>query len=87
MVVSTMGLPIWLIARRRGNARASLLLASLLVVALAGVTINIENYRGLWMLLALMEAYRRVISMSQAEPSVMLGSAGPVHEVSHAHAT
>lgn len=37
----------------------SVLLAALLVVGLSGVTINIENYRGLWILLALVVAYQR----------------------------
>lgn len=60
LVVVAMAWPTFLAATSYGHAKASLLLAALLVIALAGVTINIENYRGLWMLLALMEAYRRV---------------------------
>ena len=87
MVVTTLGVPILLIARRRGHSQASLLLAALLVVALAGVTINIENYRGLWMLLALMEAYRRVALEPQAESGGAQVMAGRAQEVSHAHAT
>lgn len=74
MVVLTMGVPALLTATQRGHAKASLLVAGLLVIALAGVTINIENYRGLWMLLALMEAYRRVWFDTSAT------------EVRHAHA-
>jgi O-antigen ligase len=38
----------------------SILLTALLVVGLSGVTINIENYRGLWILLALVVAYQRL---------------------------
>ena len=63
------------------------MLAALLVVALAGVTINIENYRGLWMLLALMEAYRRVALEPQAESGEVQVMAGRAQEVSHAHVT
>jgi len=37
-----------------------LLLAVLLVIALNGMTINIENYRGLWILLALVVAYQSI---------------------------
>lgn len=41
------------------NAR-SLLLLSVLAVALCGLTISIESYRGLWMLFALVEAFSRL---------------------------
>jgi len=61
MVALGITIPLMLAANQSGHEKASLLLAALLVVALSGVTINIENYRGLWMLLALMEAYRRVL--------------------------
>jgi hypothetical protein len=70
--VVAVGVPAWLLALQRGHAKASLLVAAMLVVALAGVTINIENYRGLWMLLGLMETYRRVVTTNS--------------EVSHANA-
>jgi len=60
MVALGMTIPLMLAANQHGHEKASLMLAALLVVALSGVTINIENYRGLWMLLALMEVYRRV---------------------------
>lgn len=70
MVVLTMGVPTLSVAKQYGHGKASLLVAGLLVIALAGVTINIENYRGLWMLLALMEAYRRVwVAMPSEEVS------------------
>ncbi len=36
-----------------------LLLGGLLAIALAGVTINIENYRGIWMLMGIVECFRR----------------------------
>jgi O-antigen ligase len=74
MVILTVGLPTLLLAMRRQHSQASLLLAAMLVIALAGVTINIENYRGLWLLLALMECYRRVMG----NPAT--------NEVRHAHA-
>ena len=87
MVVTTVGLPVLLLARHRSHARASLLLAALLVVALSGITINIENYRGLWMLLALMEAYRRVTGVARAETKTLRTVPSQATEVSHAHAT
>ncbi len=37
-----------------------MLLAGLLGLLLAGVTISIENYRGLWIAVGLVEAYRRI---------------------------
>lgn len=46
---------------RNGDLAAAILLGALLVILLAGVTISIENYRGLWVLLAIFEAYRRVV--------------------------
>ncbi len=57
------------LAMQPGSASASLLGAGLMVIALAGVTINIENYRGLWLLLGLMEAYRRVWVSSAEVPN------------------
>jgi O-antigen ligase len=44
----------------RGQVGSGFLIAGCLVLALAGVTINIENYRGLWVLLGILECYRRV---------------------------
>ena len=60
----------WLSGSRREFPTASrILLLSLLVVGLCGVTINIENYRGLWILVAVMEAHRRLYA-GTAEESV-----------------
>ena len=73
--------PMLRLARQRGQAKASLFVAALLVVALSGVTINIENYRGLWMLLGLMEAYRRLVDFA-AFPAARVR----MIEVAHAHA-
>ncbi len=84
MVVVGVGFPALLAANQYGHGKASLLVASLLVVALSGVTINIENYRGLWMLLALMESYRRVwMGPVVAERLLAAGRLG--NGVRHAH--
>ena len=83
-VAVMMALPILLLANQPGQAKASLLLGSLLVVALAGITINIENYRGLWMLLGLMEACRRLWA---AAPERWPVSREAGNEVRHAHAS
>ncbi len=87
MVVLAMGVPTLFVARLRGHAEASLLVAALLVVALSGITINIENYRGLWMLLALMEAYRRVVWMGRGESGRSSMTALSASGVPHAHAS
>ncbi len=50
----------WLEASHEGRIAAGFLLTGLLVVALGGVTINIENYRGAWILLALAWRYRNL---------------------------
>ncbi|MBY0505762.1 MAG: O-antigen ligase family protein [Bryobacteraceae bacterium] len=84
MVVLAMAVPALLVANQQGHGQASLLLAGLVVIALAGVTINIENYRGLWMLLALMEAYRRVC-VGPLLPERILALRRRTSEVRHAH--
>ena len=45
-----------------GRTPRLVLLAALLGVCMGGMTINIENYRGLWVLLGLMTAFPRVYS-------------------------
>jgi len=54
-LVGPVALTVW-----HGNLPAGILLGGLLVILLAGVTISIENYRGLWVLMAVFEAYRRL---------------------------
>jgi O-antigen ligase len=44
----------------RNSRSAMLLLAGAVSIMLAGVTINLENYRGLWVTLGAGEAYRRI---------------------------
>jgi O-antigen ligase len=46
-------------ADRERHIVNGILLAALLVIGLSGLTINIENYRGLWILLAAVAAYER----------------------------
>ena len=84
MVVAGIGFPALLAANQYGHGKASLLVASLLVVALSGVTINIENYRGLWMLLALTESYRRV-GMGPVVAERLLAAGRLGNGVRHAH--
>ncbi|MCX6623630.1 MAG: O-antigen ligase family protein [Acidobacteria bacterium] len=45
---------------------ASFVLMAVLTIALDGVTINIENYRGLWIALAITECFRRLYSQAEA---------------------
>jgi O-antigen ligase len=55
----------------RGSGRWAangILFTALVLVGLAGLTISIENYRGLWILLALVVAYHRVYASTSAEP-------------------
>lgn len=46
--------------RRRFPPHTRIMLCGLLILMLCGLTISIENFRGLWILLGLMEAYRRL---------------------------
>jgi len=46
--------------RRRFPAPTRIMLCGLLILILCGLTISIENFRGLWMLAGLLEAYRRL---------------------------
>lgn len=46
--------------RRPFPAPTRIILCGLLILMLCGLTISIENFRGLWMLLGLLEAYRRL---------------------------
>jgi O-antigen ligase len=51
----------WMATRFREQRNTDgILLTALLVVGLSGVTINIENYRGLWILLAVVVTYSRL---------------------------
>lgn len=45
---------------------ACFLLTAILTIALDGVTINIENYRGLWLALAITECFRRLYGRTEA---------------------
>lgn len=47
-------------AARRFPAPTRTLLAALLITMLCGLTISIENFRGLWILVGFLEAYRRL---------------------------
>jgi O-antigen ligase len=47
---------------------AKLLLCSLLSLSLSGITICIENFRGLWLLMALFESYERIFGAASARP-------------------
>ncbi|MDP8980800.1 MAG: O-antigen ligase family protein [Acidobacteriota bacterium] len=48
-------------SRRRSFPLATrVMLCALLILMLCGITISIENFRGVWILIALMEAYRRL---------------------------
>lgn len=65
----------------RTDFAAAILLGGLLVILLAGVTISIENYRGLWALMATFEAYRRTVL-----GPVLSTDRRREREVPHAHA-
>ena len=65
----------------RNDFDAAILLGALLVILLAGITISIENYRGLWVLMAIFEAYRRTV----LGPALSTDRRG-VREVTHEHA-
>jgi O-antigen ligase len=66
------------------DRRATLtLLTALLGVGLSGITISIENYRGLWILLAIIEAYPRLAGTRRPGALVSL-HAGRAREVRHA---
>jgi O-antigen ligase len=74
---------------RARDLAAAILLGGLMVILLAGVTISIENYRGLWVLLAVFEAYRRIIlgpSLSTERRGAGRESRGAPGEAPHAHA-
>jgi hypothetical protein len=47
-------------ARRPFPAPTRIILCGLMILMLCGLTISIENFRGLWMMLGLLEAYRRL---------------------------
>jgi O-antigen ligase len=47
-------------ARRRFPASTRILLCGLMLLMLCGLTISLENFRGLWMLVGFLEAYRRL---------------------------
>jgi O-antigen ligase len=47
-------------SQRRFPPHTRMMLCGLLVLMLCGLTISIENFRGLWILLGLLEAYRRL---------------------------
>jgi hypothetical protein len=49
-----------LAARRRFPAATRIILCCLLILMMCGLTISLENFRGLWMLIGLLEAYRRL---------------------------
>jgi O-antigen ligase len=59
-IVSGLARDWWLRAFHHRRIADSLLLTGLLVVALGGVTISAENYRGAWILLALVQRYRSI---------------------------
>lgn len=78
--------PALLAVFREGDLAAAILLAGLMVILLAGVTISIENYRGLWVLLALFEGYRRIV-LGPALTTERRGRLdGTGREVTHANA-
>jgi O-antigen ligase len=60
-----------LTASKEYKVATAMLLAGVLAVALAGITINIENYRGIWMLMAVVECFRRLyLTMDSHDRSV-----------------
>ncbi len=70
LVVAVMFAPLRRILRRDGGGLhlpTCTLLAALAVVGVAGVTINTENYRGFWMMLAILEVFRRLYLEQDAE--------------------
>jgi hypothetical protein len=64
LLVGSMVWRVWpgVLGRRGTGARTPslVLLVGLLGVGLGGMTISIENYRGLWILLAVMDCYARL---------------------------
>jgi hypothetical protein len=50
------------------------ILCALLILMLCGLTISIENFRGVWILIALMEAYRRLFGAYGLAPEYRVSS-------------
>ncbi len=55
---------------RRRQAAVWALVAAITVIAIAGIPVNVENYRGLWMLLGIAFAFRRTYLAPQREASL-----------------
>ena len=56
--VSTLGRAAWRLRGQRTGRVALLMLAGLVTLCLCGMTINLENYRGLWMFFGLTGSFR-----------------------------